>query len=75
MRVRLAGALALAAALSLVVVSSVFAADPYASSIATATASAVTDLQDGLADIFPVMAGLAVAVLIYRLILGRLKGR
>lgn len=52
------------AAMALVVVGSVFAADPFASSIASGTSTTVADYTAAVGDVFPILLGLAVITLI-----------
>lgn len=52
------------AALSLYVVGSVFAADPFASAISDATSTTVADYTAVLGDVIPVLLGIAVITLL-----------
>lgn len=52
------------AAMALVVVTSVFAADPFASAIADGTSTTVADYTAAVGDVFPILLGLAVITLI-----------
>lgn len=66
MRVKLLGAAGLSVAMLLVLVSSVFAADPFASAIAGATTTTVADYTAAVGDVIPILLGLAVITLIAR---------
>ncbi len=65
MKLKFFGVVGAAMAMSLLAVQSVFAADPFASAINTATSTTVADYTAVLGDVIPVILGIIVLTMLW----------